>query len=82
MALTDIASLPLLVVVSLRARAFLAPIIYVQMLRVRYSSISGSKYHKPVWAVFGQRAQPYVAMAPQRVQTVVQMAVRWFTAAP
>ena len=64
MAAADIAALPLLVITSFLQRSFLLPISYAMLLRTRYHSPSGSKYHQAVWQKVDARLQPYVDRAP------------------
>ena len=82
MAFLDVTALPLVIVTCLMRRSFLLPFGYTQMLRTRYHSTTGAKYHQPVWRQVGTKLQPYIAKAPPQAQSGVQWVQQWFTAPP
>jgi hypothetical protein len=79
MAFCDIMSLAMILVLSIPRRAFLTPLVYTLMLRTRYNSASGAKYHQPIWAQFGTKVQPYINRAPVSVRKAAAFLQQWFT---
>ena len=84
MAATDIMALPALTLASIPKgfTGLLAPFVYVSMLRSRYHSPAGAPYHKPVWRIIGQKAEPLLARLPPAARRPIDWACNWFTTLP
>jgi hypothetical protein len=79
MAYSEVTALAEIAAKSIPRRAFLTPMVYTLMLRTRYNSPSGVKYHQPVWQQLGAKVQPYINKSPEVVQKAVRFVLQWFT---